>query len=69
LSYTSARQSRPPDREWNRTLQALSAVQSSLINSTTMIPIAVLAWIFLGERLTWAQGIGVGLEVQLGRTW
>ena len=34
---------------WNRTLRVLSAVQSSIINSTMLIQIAVLAWLFLGE--------------------
>jgi drug/metabolite transporter (DMT)-like permease len=37
---------------WNRTLQVLSAVESSIINSTMMIQIACLAWMFLGETLT-----------------
>ena len=36
---------------WNRTLRTLSATESSVINNTMMIQIAVLAWIFLGERL------------------
>jgi len=36
---------------WNRTLQTLSAVESSIINNTMLIQIAVLAWLFLGERL------------------
>jgi len=44
---------------WNRTLQRLSAVESSIINSTMLIQIAVLAWIFLGERITWAEGLGL----------
>ena len=35
---------------WNRTLQTLSAAQSSVINNTMLIQIAILAWIFLGER-------------------
>ena len=58
---------------WNHTLQALSATESSIINSTMLVQIAVLAWLFLGERLTW-QGIigmtlaGIGaLIVQLRR--
>ncbi len=37
---------------WNRTLQVLSAVESTIINSTMMIQIACLAWIFLGESLS-----------------
>jgi drug/metabolite transporter (DMT)-like permease len=37
---------------WNKTLQILSAVESSIINSTMLIQIAVLAWIFLGEKIS-----------------
>ena len=37
---------------WNRTLQVLSAVESTIINSTMMIQIACLAWIFLEESLS-----------------
>ena len=35
---------------WNKTLQILSAVESSVINNTMLIQIAVLAWLFLGEQ-------------------
>jgi drug/metabolite transporter (DMT)-like permease len=35
---------------WNRTLQTLSAVESSIINNTMLVQIAILAWLFLGER-------------------
>jgi drug/metabolite transporter (DMT)-like permease len=37
---------------WNRTLQVLSAMESSIINGTMLAQIAILAWIFLGEGLT-----------------
>jgi drug/metabolite transporter (DMT)-like permease len=46
---------------WNHTLRTLSAMESSIINSTMLIQIAVLAWLFLGERLTWQEGIGMAL--------
>jgi drug/metabolite transporter (DMT)-like permease len=46
---------------WNHTLRTLPAVESSVINNTMLIQIAVLAWIFLDERLTWWQGAGLGL--------
>jgi drug/metabolite transporter (DMT)-like permease len=46
---------------WNHTLRTLSATQSSIINSTMLVQIAVLAWLFLGERLTWQEGIGMVL--------
>jgi len=44
---------------WNLTLRTLSAAQSSMINNTMLIQIAVLAWIFLGERLSWLQIAGL----------
>jgi drug/metabolite transporter (DMT)-like permease len=57
---------------WNLTLRALSAVESSIINSTMLIQIAVLAWIFLGERVTWQEGFGMflaGLGVLMVQVW
>jgi drug/metabolite transporter (DMT)-like permease len=39
---------------WNRSLRRLAAVESSAINNTMLIQIAVLAWVFLDE----APGIG-----------
>lgn len=46
---------------WNHTLRQLSAVESSIINSTMLIQIAILAWVFLGERITWQEGLGMAL--------
>ncbi len=46
---------------WNHTLRTLSAVESTIINSTMMIQIAILAWIFLGEGLTPPKLLGLGL--------
>jgi drug/metabolite transporter (DMT)-like permease len=46
---------------WNHTLRTLSAMESSIINSTMLVQIAVLAWLFLGERLTWREIIGMAL--------
>ncbi len=40
---------------WNKTQQLLTAVESSIINNTMLIQIALLAWIFLGETLTTRQ--------------
>jgi drug/metabolite transporter (DMT)-like permease len=48
---------------WNKTLQTLSAVESSIINNTMLIQIAVLAWIFLGERIPPLSVLGLGLAV------
>ncbi len=44
---------------WNFTLRTLSAMESSIINGTMLIQIAVLAWIFLGEAITIQEGIGM----------
>lgn len=46
---------------WNHTLQTLSAAESSIINNTMLIQIAVLAWIFLGETITPREGMGLAL--------
>jgi drug/metabolite transporter (DMT)-like permease len=46
---------------WNHTLRTLSAMASSIINGTMLVQIAVLAWLFLGECLTWQEGIGMAL--------
>lgn len=48
---------------WNHTLRTLPAVESSIINSTMMVQIAILAWLFLGERITLQKGIGMTLAV------
>ncbi len=44
---------------WNLTLQNLSAMESSIINGTMLIQIAVLAWIFLGESITIQEAAGM----------
>ncbi len=46
---------------WNHTLRTLSAAESSIINGTMLIQVAVLAWLFLDERLTPGQVLGMGL--------
>jgi drug/metabolite transporter (DMT)-like permease len=46
---------------WNRAQAVLSALEASLINNTMLIQIAVLAVLFLGERLTAMQGMGLVL--------
>jgi drug/metabolite transporter (DMT)-like permease len=48
---------------WNRTLQTLSAVESSVINGLMLPQIALLAWLFLEEGLTLRQILGLGLVV------
>jgi drug/metabolite transporter (DMT)-like permease len=44
---------------WNQALQQLTAVSASLINSTMMIQIALLAWIFLGESPLTRQWLAI----------
>ena len=44
---------------WNFTLRTLSAMESSIINGTMLIQIAILAWIFLGESISLQEGIGM----------
>jgi drug/metabolite transporter (DMT)-like permease len=48
---------------WNHTLRTLSAVESSIINNTMLIQIAVLAWLFLGETITEKEMAGLGVAV------
>ena len=48
---------------WNRTLRTLSAVESSVINNTMLVQIAVLAWLFLGERLVLRDVAGLALAM------
>jgi len=44
---------------WNLTLCSLTAMESSIINGTMLIQIAILAWIFLGESISIQEGIGM----------
>jgi drug/metabolite transporter (DMT)-like permease len=44
---------------WNHTLRTLTAIESSVVNNTMTIQIAVLAIVFLGERLGPLQVLGL----------
>lgn len=44
---------------WNYTLRTLTAMESSIINGTMLIQIALLAWIFLGEDISFKEIIGM----------
>jgi drug/metabolite transporter (DMT)-like permease len=44
---------------WNHTLQTLTAVDASVINSLMMPQVAILAFIFLGETLTPKEILGM----------
>jgi drug/metabolite transporter (DMT)-like permease len=46
---------------WNNSLRTLTAVESSIINSTMLPQIAVLAWLFLDEPLNIRQIFGIVL--------
>ncbi|MFC4551361.1 MULTISPECIES: DMT family transporter [Halorussus] len=59
---------------WNRTLETLTAVESSVVNNTMLVQVAALGWLFLGEAIrphellgVLAVGGGGVLLVQLGR--
>ncbi|NPV56864.1 MAG: EamA family transporter [Anaerolineae bacterium] len=46
---------------WNKTLQTLTAFEASILNNTMLPQIAILAWLFLDEPLSWKQVIGIAL--------
>lgn len=46
---------------WNHTQRTLSALESSVINSTLIVQIPLLAWLFLGEALTPQKLAGLAL--------
>lgn len=48
---------------WNQSLQILSAVESSVINNTMLIQVALLGWVFLDETLTTLDVVGLGIAV------
>lgn len=48
---------------WNHTQRRLTAIESSLINNTMLVQIAVLAWLFLGEPIGARQAVGLLLAV------
>lgn len=48
---------------WNKTLRTLTAIESVLINNTMLIQIALLAWIFLGETISFKEAIGMLIAV------
>ncbi len=46
---------------WNLTLRTLTAMESSIINGTMLIQIAILAWYFLGENISFQEGLGMSI--------
>jgi len=48
---------------WNVALQKLEALEASVINNLVAIQIAILAWVFLGEKLSGLDIFGIILAV------
>lgn len=48
---------------WNHTQRTLSAMESSMINSTMLIQIGVLAWVFLGDTPSLREACGMCIAV------
>jgi len=46
---------------WNHTQRTLTALESSILNSTMLIQIPVLAWLFLGEPVTPQKIVGMAV--------
>ncbi len=46
---------------WNYTLRTLTAMESSIINGTMLMQIAILGWIFLGEGISLQEIIGMSI--------
>lgn len=57
---------------WNQTLRVLTAVESSIINSSMLVQIPILAWVFLGEVLGIKEILGLvlaGVGVIIVHVW
>jgi drug/metabolite transporter (DMT)-like permease len=48
---------------WNHVLRTIRAYELSVIQNSMLVQIAVLAWIFLGELLTYVMIFGVILVI------
>jgi drug/metabolite transporter (DMT)-like permease len=46
---------------WNHTLRVLTAAESSVLNNTMVVQVAILARVFLGETVTPVEGVGLAL--------
>lgn len=44
---------------WNHSLRTLSAVESSVLNNTMLVQVAVLGWVFLGQSLAGVEIAGL----------
>ncbi len=55
---------------WNHSLRYLRAAESSVINNAMLVQIAVLGWVFLGQRpslVQWAGMVIVSIGVAIGQ--
>nr|HPJ24233.1 DMT family transporter [Bacillota bacterium] len=50
---------------WNKTMQVLTSVESSIINNTMLVQIAILSWLFLDEKFTLKAVTGI-IVVSIG---
>jgi drug/metabolite transporter (DMT)-like permease len=48
---------------WNHTLRTLTAVESNIITNVMIVEIAILAWVFLRERLSAIDVAGLALVI------
>ena len=48
---------------WNYIQQTLTAMEASVINSTMVVQVAILTWLFVGETLTGREIIGLILNL------
>ena len=48
---------------WNYTQQTLLATESSILNNTMLVYISILAWIFLGEKQSLVEIVGLVLAL------
>lgn len=48
---------------WNYVQQTLTAMEASLINSTMVVQVAILTWIFLGDSLNGREILGLALNM------
>ncbi len=60
---------------WAQSQRSLRAVESSVLSDLTVIQVALLGWVVLGEELDVAQIVGIGLAlsgvvvVQIAPVW
>jgi drug/metabolite transporter (DMT)-like permease len=48
---------------WNHILKTLRAYELSILQNTMLVQIAILAWIFLGEKIIPPTAVGMGLVI------